>query len=340
MYSYHSLNQRDGLQTSKDTTRTNGEKHLVRSVTEEWLSIKRKLVKESTYACYTQLIQNHIDPKIGNWDLNEITESDIAGYLHEELMNGRLDQTGGLSYKTVTDIRTVLNMILKYAASKGYSNYLRVQPLPAARTAKPIETLSDKEWDRLEGYLLKRGSRACLGILISMYAGLRIGEVCGLQWKDVDVENGYLHVGKTVLRIPQTDTKYEKKTILLVSTPKTPHSNRMIPLSEDLREILKQKKNDPETYLLSGSDRFIEPRALYGSYKRILKKLGLPSYNYHVLRHSFASRCIENGFDVKSLSEIMGHSNVSITMDRYVHPTMGFKRDQMNRLKMKRERNG
>ncbi len=175
-------------------------------------------------------------------------------------------------------------------------------------------------------------SRYKLGIFISLYTGLRIGEICGLQWGDIHFDNGTLTVQRTVMRIQNTEPGSKNKTRLVICRPKTDCSNRTIPLPGFLLDILKAQRKAPDIYLTSGERTVQEPRCFYAAYKRLMKYAELEGYNYHTLRHTFATRCIEQDFDAKSLSEILGHSDVNITLKRYVHPSMDMKRKQMERL--------
>ena len=164
--------------------------------------------------------------------------------------------------------------------------------------------------------------------------GLRIGELCALQWSDIDVDNGIMKISKTMQRLQNLSNTNSKKTDVVISSPKSDSSSRIIPIPEFLQILFKQyKTNDIDAYFLTGtSERFIEPRTYQYYFKKVLKENNIEQTNYHILRHTFATRCIENGFDIKSLSEILGHSSVKITLDRYVHSSMDLKRKNMLRI--------
>ena len=184
----------------------------------------------------------------------------------------------------------------------------------------------------MEDQLFSRPDPLHLGILLSLYAGLRIGEVCALQWGDFHFDNGTVAVNKTLLRIRNMAPGAKCRTKLVIDKPKTQCSNRIIPLPEFLVPYLLAQRQGPEVYVLTGKRHFMEPRVCLERYKRVLRLAGVQPYTFHTLRHTFATRCVENGVDIKSLSEIMGHSNVTVTMQRYVHPSMDLKREQMNKL--------
>ena len=172
-----------------------------------------------------------------------------------------------------------------------------------------------------------------LGILLSLCCGLRIGEICALKWSDIDIENGTLYINKTVQRLKKEKAD-QKKTELVISSPKSISSIRIIPLPMFLIEYLSEfkKNNVNESYVISGSINIFEPRSYQYYFKAFLQRENIRIFNYHILRHTFATRCIEKGVDIKSLSELLGHSNVNITLDKYVHPSLEQKRFQLEKL--------
>lgn len=173
------------------------------------------------------------------------------------------------------------------------------------------------------------------GIYFCLYTGLRIGELCALQWKNIDLENKKIYIKKTLVRIKNPDMTSKKKTIIIIDEPKSLTSIREIPIPDFIIPMLKKISFNitPDTFLISGNEKCIETRTFFNKYKKILKKINIDSYNFHALRHTFATRCIENGCDSKTLSEILGHSSVKITLERYVHPNYENKVIMMNQLK-------
>ena len=198
---------------------------------------------------------------------------------------------------------------------------------------KKIEKISDEEQRKLVAFLKKHLSLTALGIMISLYMGLRIGELCGLTWADVDLDNKVLYVRRTVQRISSGGIG-NKKTKIVISTPKSDSSFRMIAIPDFLIEYFKIFKGEDQNYILSGSEKIVEPRAYQYRYKKILSDANAENHTYHQLRHTFATNCIQNGFDVKTLSKILGHQSVGITLNRYVHPDFVHERMLINKLSL------
>lgn len=298
----------------------------------DWLYYIYPNVKESTYAKYVFNVERHIEPELGSTKINALTTGMLDDFSRNKLTEGKITGSGGLAPKTVNSLLSIIKLSLKYGLERNYpvpSNLVIhnvKQPIPE------IHILSLAEQKRLEGLLTENMTAFKLGILISLYTGLRIGEVCGLKWGDIHFDSGTLIVQRTVMRIQNKEPNCERKTKLIIDRPKTDCSNRTIPLPGFLLEILETYKKNPDIYITSDKNTVQEPRCFYIAYKRLMKRIGLDIYNYHALRHTFATRCIEQNFDVKSLSEILGHSDVNITLKRYVHPSMDLKRQQMERL--------
>ena len=301
---------------------------LFQDVSDKWLQQKKGNVRESTFAIYYQKVHRYIIPNLGGIRVRDLTEVHLNEFL-KWLSNDR-----GLSWKTVSDIRSVLKMILDWVAKNGCNELGSVTMYVPSPLPQTLEILTIKEQKKLEQYLLENMSEIHLGLLLSLYAGLRIGEVCGLKWGDIDFRRGTLLVCRTVMRIQETNEEAGQRTKVIITQPKTYNSNRTIPVVNDVMKYLKAFHKDSETFVLTGTSICMEPRMLTVHYKKILRTVGLSPYKYHTLRHTFATRCVEQGVDLKTLSEIMGHSSVKITMDRYFHPTMEFKKKQLGRLKL------
>lgn len=193
----------------------------------------------------------------------------------------------------------------------GYNNPLINVMLPKS-SKKELNLLSETEQIKLKKYISDNIDTTKIGIMLSYYAGLRIGEVCGLKWSDIDFEKKYPCCQQTVQRIMKKNGS--KSTQIIVSSPKSMTSKRTIPLPEFLCDILKNHKSSNNFYIISGSEKITEPRTMQYRFKSILKKADLPSVNYHSLCHMFATNCVKLGFDVKTLSEILGHSTVETTV--------------------------
>ena len=164
-----------------------------------------------------------------------------------------------------------------------------------------------------------------------MFSGLRIGELCALEWGDISLESGTIYIHQNIQRI-QIKGNGEKKTEVVITTPKSQCSIRTIPMPEFLISILREADIERRGYLLTGSKKYLEPRSMENHFHKILDEISMRQVNFHTLRHTFATRCIEVGFDIKSLSEILGHANVNITLNRYVHPSFQLKKENMERL--------
>lgn len=296
-----------------------------------WLESVRIFVKESTYTRYVRNIEKYILPRIGKLPMYKLDVVMLGSFTDSLLINGGTNG-GKLSAKTVSDILSVLKSCLQYGKEKGYPcPDLSLIKQPKIKN-KEIVTITGSNKQNLERLLWSSGDRVCSGVLLSLYTGLRIGELCALKWSDINFQDATLTVSRTVERIAKTNALSDKKTKLVIGEPKTPASYRVIPLPEFLLDHLKQYRSESNLYVLSGKSIPTEPHTFYVCYKRFMKRNNIGNYTFHALRHTFATTCVELGFDPKSLSEILGHSNVATTMRCYVHPTMQSKRNQMERL--------
>ena len=302
----------------------------------DWLRLIRSDVKESTYSRYISMIEKHILPELGSMPLSVISSEDIERFTQKKLQCGNLKNSGGLSPKTVTGFLSVIRLALNYGAECGYDCCGSILIRNPRKNMPDIQILTSREQQKLESVLIEENSPVSIGILLSLYLGLRIGEICALRWEDFDLENGLLYVKRSMQRIPNLDAAKDNplsaKTKIIIDDPKTSSSVRNIPIPAGLLPLFCQYKKEANIYVLTGSDSYLEPKGYYRKYKQIMNKCGLGRFNYHALRHTFATRCIENDFDVKSLSEILGHANVSTTLQRYVHPSVSLKRQHMDRL--------
>lgn len=195
---------------------------------------------------------------------------------------------------------------------------------------KKISRISNIEQKRLLNYLKENMSLTSLGIFLSLYMGLRIGELCGLKWSDVDFQHKTLHIKRTVQRITSTDGI--RKTKIVISTPKSTSSFRDIAIPDFLMDYFRMFREKNDFYILSGLDKPVEPRTMQYRYKKILQVADIENHNYHKLRHTFATNCAEHGFDIKTLSTVLGHSSVNLTLNRYVHPDFIYQRKMINSI--------
>ena len=297
----------------------------------DWLHAIRSMVKESTYTRYHRTVHEYLLPKFGNIQLVKLTAGEINRMSAELLQSGGKRGTG-LSPKTVSDMLSVLKLILCHGTRSGYACPDTAQ-IERPRTKLPrIKTLCSAEMQRLERILWRSDDNVSLGILLSLYTGVRIGELCGLRWEDVDFNRGTVKISRTIERIANLNVTSSAKTKVIISAPKTENGIREIPLPQAMLAYLCMKKKSGQCYIVTGSERCSEPHTMYVRYQRYLKRNGFDAYTFHALRHTFATRCVEAGFDVKSLSEILGHSDVTTTLRSYVHPSMEKKRQQIEML--------
>ena len=295
-----------------------------------WLKNEKPFFKESTYAIYSNIIENHIKPSLGTKNISHIQNNDLQNMIFEKLNSGRLSNKKGLSLKTVKDIMTVTKSCLNSAMKNGIIKRKTFDyKFSKNISSKKIKIFSHTEHLKLFQYINSNLDEKSLGILISLLCGLRIGEVCGLKWCDIDFENEILSVNRTVQRI------YIKKTIsseskIIISSPKTTSSFRNIPLSKHLIKIMKNLRKNDDFYIITGNKNFIEPRIYRKYYYSILSSLNLSKLSFHSLRHTFTTQAIELGTDYKTVAEILGHSSINTTLNLYVHPKMEYKRKCLN----------
>lgn len=298
-----------------------------------WLKDIRLNVKHSTFVKYTNIVTNHILPYFENYAISRMDTELIKQFANEKLTKGNLNKNGGLSAKTVRDILSVLKLLFRYIESQGEDINCDFEQITIKSSRKQAEEISLSVQTVLTQYLLSDMDNIKLGILICLYTGIRLGEICAMKYKDVFLDDKILRVNKTMQRIQTISSESITKTDIIITPPKSIYSQRAIPLPDFLVDKIKDLSANPEDFLLTGEkDKFIEPRTMENHFKRCLKSCGLKNYTFHQLRHRFASYCIEIGFDVKSLSEILGHSDVNITLNRYVHSSLDLKRKYMNQL--------
>lgn len=290
-----------------------------------WLNLVKLKNKGSTYCKYKGICENHILPVFGKYQISKISTQLVEKFLLDKLHKEQLSAT------TVKLYLCVLKMIFAYANQEGCQTICCFSALNIQQTPKSMHILTLKDQKKLAEYLKKDMNAVKLGIYLCLCTGLRIGELCALKWKNISLDSNTLYVTSTMQRISSDDT--EKKTKIVISPPKTIHSEREIPLTDSLTVLLKKYRCEDEAYILTGkTNSFIEPRALQYHFKKYLNECGLERINFHALRHTFATRCVEAGFEIKTLSEILGHSSVNITLNRYVHSSMEWKRFNMEKL--------
>ena len=286
---------------------------------EEWLEEISQSRKYSTYIKYKKLYICHIQPLFTTDKLSRMSNSRI----HAQLA------TLEVSDSTRQSVLAAVKQTLRYVEKEyGY-------PMPAItgyvlqKKASAIEIMNRTEQARLIQFLHNDMNISKAGIYLCLFTGLRLGEICSLKWDDIDQERGLLRVNRTVQRIESKEGP--AKTTLLETPPKSVFSKREIPISDTLLSLLTAFRQEGQEYVLQ-KNKPMEPRTYQNHFKKYLEGINAPNYNFHILRHTFATNCIDSGMDIKSLSEILGHSNVQITLNRYVHPSMDTKRKYINAL--------
>ena len=302
---------------------------LFSELSEMWLCSIKSSVRESTWIKYRNILKCNIVPRLGNRNLSEIDYSVISALCNDLMESGGKDQSG-LATKTVADALSLTKAVIKYAYRMKYITDCTALDVSVKVKNASLRILSVQEQQILISELTEELNLPGLGIYLCLFTGIRVGELCALTWDDISLENNMIHIHRTMQRIQTPDS--ERKTAILISKPKSQCSIRDIPIAGALREKLVQQAVK-EGYVLTGNKTsYIEPRTMQNRFKAIVERCGIRDVHFHTLRHTFATRCIEVGFDVKSLSEILGHANVSITLNRYVHPSMELKQKNMDKL--------
>ena len=295
----------------------------VKDIILEYLTAIKPQIKESTWANYRMKSEKHIIPVLGNIQCCMLNVTDIHNFID-------LKKRQKLSSRYIADVLVLLKSVFRYASKlHNFQNPLENYKIP--RSAKcDVAILSKPEQERLIRYI--HNDYRYLGITIALYTGMRIGEICAMQWADIDFENSIIHVRKTLQRIPTFDK--HRKSKIVITEPKSASSMRDIPIPKCLIQLFRRYRNDDDVFVISGKRKPVECRTLQYRFANALNNANLPSVHFHSLRHAFATNCITLGFDVKTLSELLGHSSVEITMNRYVHSDIERKRACMSLIKM------
>ena len=308
------------------------------TVVAPWIEFKKISIKPSTLAAYVNIIYNHLVPYWKDCDIDCITEElaqDFLGYL---LKDGHLRKAGGLPVRTAHDIMVVFKGMLRWCARKKMTSVPNWElQWPRDNRPQKLKTFSPEALLKLGRALCSELNPVNAGILLSLGTGMRIGEISALKWNAIDLDEKKLEVRATLQRI------YMKRgenrggiSEIHMGSPKTMHSARVIQLSDELVDMLKTlpRPAEPDAFLLTGTRKCMEVRTLRERFVSFLDRHGIPRLNFHALRHSFATRCVSSGADVKTVSELLGHANVNITMNLYVHPDEASRRKVMNNMQL------
>ena len=292
----------------------------------QWLeNYIRPSVKVRTYERYKLIIEQHLSDKIGCMELNDLSPLILQRLITSLLQNGNKKTGKGLSANSINTVISVIQSSLKTAHLLGLTREYTADKLKRPKLKeKPVECFTLAEQKQIEQAILNGKKDKLYGIILCLYSGLRIGELMALGWSDIDLAKGILTVSKSC---------HDGKGGLVIDDPKTAASRRVIPLPKQLLPILKAlKKRSDSPFVVSANGKPVSVRSYQRSFELLLKKSDIPHKGFHSLRHTFATRAIECGMDVKTLSEILGHKNPTVTLNRYAHSLMEHKTDMMNKL--------
>lgn len=290
---------------------------------ELWFDVIKVQVKESTFANYLMKYEKHISPFMGQVIYDRLTVDFLSYFISTKMQSG-------LSARYVADIAKVLKSVCRFAHSRfGFADKSELISVPRA-TDNEKKLLNSTEQSLLNNYLLKEVTQLHAGIILAAATGIRLGELCALKWADIDPYSGTVFVGHTLQRIKNYGIGSATK--LIITTPKSSSSVRKIPLPDFVVTMFEKLRKSDDFFILSACEKPLEPRTVQYAFKKILKTNGLPDVSFHSLRHNFATNCIALGIDVKTLSELLGHSSVTITLNRYVHSSMERKAKCMEKV--------
>lgn len=289
---------------------------------DKWLEYKKSTVKESTYSTYYAIASNKIRPLLGHYKINN---------LNKEIINSFIDKlSNSLSINTVHDMANILKQILKYNRMTDIDVKVPIKEL------KSISVFTPKDIKKLERFALTYDNRFVFGIILSLYTGIRIGELCALKKSNFDMNLMTLSINHTIIRVKNADGK--QKTKVICSAPKSRKSIRTIPIPDVLQSYLIHYLNEMNSdyYFLTNKTKAIEPRSYTNKYKKYLNYWGINHKKFHTTRHTFATKADETKMSTKALSEILGHSSASITQNLYIHPSLKYKRECINTIYTKK----
>lgn len=302
-------------------------KHHFSFFCDEWLKTTKNRVKAATYVKYESILKNHIKPMLGNCHPAALSTEMI-----EDFSNALLHEKQ-LSPKTVRDILTCLRSVTRYITKQFPSLLPSVDIVYPKEIPKEMRVLSPVEQKQLMEYLLADMDACKFGILLALLTGMRIGEICALLWSDINLKDKTIYVHATMQRLKEHTGDEESKTKIVIGSPKSDKSVRIIPITEQTALLCMQMQTKSRAaFVLTGAEQFMEPRTLQYRLKKYTAACKLDGVHFHTLRHTFATRAVEVGFDIKTLSEILGHSTTTVTLDRYVHSSLELKRANMSKL--------
>ncbi|MBQ7674299.1 MAG: site-specific integrase [Alphaproteobacteria bacterium] len=287
-----------------------------------WLEDRKCSVKSGTTVSYKTKLDKHILPYFKEVFASKLNNKSLSAFVASK-------RTESLSDKYISDMLIIIKSVMlwaeeRYSMENNIKNYKNIR----FKTKEP-KLLTHAEQIQLNKHLKNSSDGISLSLLLEMYTGLRIGELCALQWKDIDLENRLITVNKSIQRLPDEVTGKSK---VIITSTKTTTSDRLIPIPSFLMDRLKQAQKSGDCYLLSETPKIIEPRLLRNKFKAKLSEAGVVNIKFHSLRHGFATQCIQHSIDIKTISELLGHANTEITMKTYIHSSMQRKRECMEKL--------
>ena len=294
---------------------------------DEWLRLRKNKIRESTYIKYDTVLGKHIKPKLGGCFPMGITTGVVDDFTRELLFEE------GLAVKTVHDILVVLHGILKFTSAQFPGSFPVVEINYPKESRKEMRVLSIEEQERFIKYLLDKTDECKFGVLLMLLSGVRIGELCALKWSNINLKEQTIRIVATLQRLHDTEMETDARTRVVIGSPKSDTSIRTIPLTNYAAGLCRKfKASTAEAYILTGKEYYMEPRTLQYRIEKYTRECGLEGVHAHTLRHTFATRAVEVGFEIKSLSEVLGHATTTITLERYVHSSLELKRSNMDKL--------
>ncbi len=304
---------------------------LMAHVAKEWLKTQERLLKKNTLARYHDDLNRYILPEFGERYIDDITRDEAGRFGMRLYISGGINGQG-CGPNTVSGILSVMRLVFKYARDVHGAYVANLENIVMPKDEERLRVFTEGEQKVIEEFLLENLTPSNLGIYICLNTGIRLGEVCALQWKNVLSADRLLDICSTMVRVRTLDNP-NHKTKVEITPPKTRCSVRSIPIPDDLFELMMRMRRTAESFLLTGKEGvFVEPRTMENRFRAILQDCGIDHANFHTTRHTFATRWVEAGGDVKSLSRILGHSSVQMTMNRYVHPTIDQMRKGINNV--------
>ena len=312
--------EKSKAENSLTAEKANSSNKTIEGVIKDFLKKKKHTVKESSFSRYTCICENHIIPYFKNMKLHKLNNEIINDFMRYKIEKNKL------SSKTVKDIVCLLVQIIK-----GHIHFKIDIEKPRDRQ-KDISVFTHEEYDRLKEFISTGMNNKKLGIMIVMLTGIRLGEICALKWENVNLEKGIISINRTIQRVKVTTPTEKSKTKIVIDTPKSEASIRTIPIPSILQAKLREFKSYDSSYILTNTSKYIEPRGYQKIFKSYLKSCCIQDNNFHTLRHTFATMSVAKGMDIKTLSILIGHTDVSFTMKRYVHPDMEYQKTQIEKL--------